>query len=104
MYAIVGGYIATYPMGGMTWHYLQYLLGLKKLGWNVLYLEDTGQWTYDLDEQTFTENPKKNIDYLSNLMSRFGLESNWSFRHINGDYYGKIKKLYCKLFVKQIFF
>ena len=39
---IVTGLIAQYPLGGMTWHYLQYLLGLTRLGHDVYYLEDTG--------------------------------------------------------------
>jgi hypothetical protein len=28
MTIVVGGYIVGFPLGGMTWHHLNYLLGL----------------------------------------------------------------------------
>src|SRR5206468_1575326 len=45
---IVTGLIAQHPLlGGMTWHYLQYVLGLARLGHDVYYLEDSGEWPYN---------------------------------------------------------
>src|SRR5690606_9266756 len=44
---IVAGLIARYPLGGMAWHYLQYVLGLAALGYDVHYIEDSGEWPYD---------------------------------------------------------
>ena len=41
---IVTGLIGQYPLGGVTWDYLQYVLGLARLGHDVYYLEDSGQW------------------------------------------------------------
>jgi hypothetical protein len=38
----VTGLAATYPFGGVFWDYLQYPLGLQRLGHEVLYVEDTG--------------------------------------------------------------
>jgi hypothetical protein len=38
---VVSGLIAQYPLGGMTWHYVQYLAGLRALGHDVFYLEET---------------------------------------------------------------
>ncbi len=38
---IVGGYIIGFPLGGMTWHHLNYLLGLHELGHEVWFLEDS---------------------------------------------------------------
>jgi len=43
---VVTGLIATYPVGGVAWDYLQYVHGLAALGHDVTYLEDTGQWVY----------------------------------------------------------
>src|SRR5687767_1899835 len=39
---VVGGYIVGYPLGGMTWHHLNYLLGLHAMGHEVWFLEDSG--------------------------------------------------------------
>lgn len=44
---IVTGLIGQYPLGGVTWDYIQYALGLKLMGHDVYYFEDTGQWPYN---------------------------------------------------------
>src|SRR6266545_2950184 len=45
---IVTGLIAQHPLlGGVTWDYLQYVLGLVRLGHDAYYIEDTGEWPYD---------------------------------------------------------
>ena len=54
MRVVVTGFVATYPVGGVAWDYLQYVQGFRALGCDVLYLEDTGQWVYDPVAQTFT--------------------------------------------------
>ncbi|MEK7276743.1 MAG: hypothetical protein AAB427_05285 [Chloroflexota bacterium] len=43
---VVTGLVATYPMGGLAWDYLQYVKGFHALGCEVYYLEDTGGWLY----------------------------------------------------------
>jgi hypothetical protein len=52
---VVTGLAATYPFGGVFWDYMQYFLGLARLGHDVLYLEDTGAWCYDPQAATFVE-------------------------------------------------
>ena len=49
---VVGGYIVAYPLGGMTWHHLNYLLGLAELGHEVWYLEDSGAYSYPYNPAT----------------------------------------------------
>jgi hypothetical protein len=82
---IVTGLIAQHPlMGGVTWDYLQYLIGLQQLGHDVYYLEDSGFWPYNIDggpsghdwaaaDSTF------NITYLAKIMERFGLRDKWAY-------------------------
>jgi hypothetical protein len=86
--AVVTGYIGTFPLAGMTLHYLQYLLGLERLGWTVSYLEDTGRWTYDPGWGTYTGESERNARYLSEVMEEHGFGSSWSFRSHDGRYYG----------------
>ena len=50
----VTGLAAAFPLGGVFWDYIQYLLGLHRLGHDVLYIEDTGKWCYDPIAQTYT--------------------------------------------------
>src|SRR6187401_181223 len=65
---VVTGLIATYPVGGVTWDYLQYVHGLAALGHDVTYLEDTGQWVYSPRLQTFTEACADNLAYLDRVL------------------------------------
>jgi hypothetical protein len=72
---VLGGYIVAYPLGGMTWHHLNYLLGLHELGHEVWFLEDSGaysvpynptNWTHDIDSSYGRR-------YLEETFARYGL-------------------------------
>ncbi len=77
---IVTGLIAQYPLGGLTWAFFQYVLGLTRLGHDVYYLEDTGQWPYNPLEGGISKDCAFNVEYLAGLMSRFGLADKWAYR------------------------
>ena len=77
---IVTGLIAQYPLGGVTWDYFQYVLGLARLGHEVYYLEDTGQWPYNPVEGGTAKEGEFNAAYLGALMDRFGLGDRWAYR------------------------
>ena len=70
---IVTGLVAQYPLGGVTWDYLQYPLGLARMGHDVYYLEDSGQWPYSPVEGGLAKQPDFNVGYLARVMERFGL-------------------------------
>src|SRR5437868_13937960 len=76
---LVTGLIAQCPMGGMTWHYLQYVLGLARLGHDVYYLEDTGMWPYNPGEGGLGKDCTFNVAYLAEVMGRFGLQDKWAY-------------------------
>ena len=77
---IVTGLIAQYPLGGVTWDYFQYVLGLARLGHDVYYLEDTGQWPYNPHEGGVSKGCEYNVEYLAGLMARYGLSDKWAYR------------------------
>lgn len=92
---IVTGLIAQHPqLGGITWHYLQYLLGLKQLGHDVYYFEDSGEHPYNLDggrsgNDWIASNCTYNTSYLSRIMTRFGLENKWAYQFPkNSEWFG----------------
>jgi hypothetical protein len=76
---LVTGLIAAYPLGGMAWHYLQYVLGLKRLGHDVYYCEDSGRAPYNPAEGGRTRDCSHNVDYLARIMACFGLADRWSY-------------------------
>jgi hypothetical protein len=77
---VVSGLIAQYPLGGVTWDYFQYVLGLARLGHDVYYLEDTGQWPYNPHEVGVSKDCAFNVEYLGALMARYGLGDKWAYR------------------------
>lgn len=76
---IVSGLIAQYPLGGMAWHYLQYLVGLSRLGHDVYYLEDSGQYPYNPHEQGLAKSCGFNVSYLSQMLTQYELGDRWAY-------------------------
>src|ERR1041385_8748158 len=73
---IFAGSIAQKPWhGGHTWVFLQYLLGFKKLGWEVLFLDELDpNLGVARDGQPCSVHVSFNASYLHCVMSRFGLQ------------------------------
>src|SRR2546426_111698 len=90
MRVVVTGLVATYPVGGVAWDYLQYVQGFRALGCEVTYLEDTGQWLYDPAAQTFTDDVRANARYLNDALASLdvALARCWSLRAPDGAYHG----------------
>lgn len=76
---IVTGQLAQYPYGGVTWFYLQYPLGLARLGHDVYYIEDSGQWPYNPIEGGLPKDCDFNVRYLDETMARFGMGDRWAY-------------------------
>jgi len=87
----VTGLAATYPLGGVFWDYLQYALGLHRLGHDVLYIEDTGRWCYDPHGETFVEDGARNARWLARKLAALEpeLADRWFFRDAAGSTFGR---------------
>ncbi|MDQ3681403.1 MAG: hypothetical protein M3378_12885 [Actinomycetota bacterium] len=83
---VVTGLIAQHPrLGGMTWHYLQYVKGLQAMGHDVYYIEDSGEWPYNWDggargDDWVERDPTANIAHLRWVMAGCGMDDRWSYR------------------------
>ena len=89
MKILFAGIIARHPFGGVTWCSLMYLLGLRALGHEVLYIEDTGECVYDPIQNARTTDPSYGTDYIQRSLEPFGLGERWSFVNYDGTYYGR---------------
>jgi glycosyltransferase involved in cell wall biosynthesis len=84
---VVTGLITQHPqLGGMTWHYLQYVVGLARLGHDVYYVEDSGEVPYNQDggasgTDWVAKDWARNVGYLAKTLARFGLEDRWAYRY-----------------------
>jgi hypothetical protein len=76
----IAGSIAQKPhQAGHAWQFLQYLLGFRRLGWDVLFidrLED--RQCRDAAGGPCRPESSAALRYLGDLMRRFGLERAWS--------------------------
>jgi hypothetical protein len=86
---VVTGLLGQFAFGGVTWDYLQYLLGFRALGHDVWYLEDSGAWPYDPVRQTYSEDSTHNTAYLGAIMTEFGFGDRWIYRNgATGVFFG----------------
>jgi hypothetical protein len=87
---VVTGFAANYPFGGVFWDYFQYVIGFRRLGCEVLYVEDSGRWAYDPQQETPVEDGSRNASYLAAQMERLGSEyaQRWFYRDAAGQSWG----------------
>jgi len=85
---VFAGIIARYPFGGVTWCSLMYLLGLRALGHEVLYIEDTGECIYDPEQNTRSLDPSYGTRYIHSALEPFDLGNRWSFVNYDGSHHG----------------
>ena len=88
MKILLAGIVARYPFGGVTWCSLMYLLGLRDLGHEVFYVEDTGECIYDPVQNALTENPAYGTACIRDALEPFGLGDRWSLVNYDGAYHG----------------
>src|SRR4029077_2118242 len=89
MRILFAGIIARYPFGGVTWCSLMYLLGLRALGHEVFYVEDTGECVYDPVLNTRSLDPSYGTHYIHQSLEPYGFGDRWSFVNYDGGYHGR---------------
>ena len=84
---IVLGYIVRGPMGGMAWHHLQYVLGLKALGHDVFFIEDSDDYPscYDPTRGVVDTDPTYGLKFAAQAFDRVGLGERWAYYDAHTD-------------------
>jgi hypothetical protein len=82
-------FVAQMPMAGIAWQALQYLVGLKELGYDTWYLENHGANPYDPRANSVMMDCSYNVGFLKDSIERFGFEDRWTYWDaINDVYHG----------------
>jgi len=93
---VVAGYVVRYPLGGMVWAHLHYVVGLDRLGHEVWFLEDAGGWDdpcYDPERRDMTADPRAGLAVLDTLIHDLGLGERWGYRDGTGTWHGPARGL-----------
>jgi hypothetical protein len=87
---IIGGALAQRPgRGGHAWVFLQYLLGFRRLGWDVLFLDRLdGEAEAEGSTSDGPWHAGRGVDQLARLMDAFGLGDDWAVCAGDGNFVG----------------
>jgi len=83
---VVTGYLVRYPIGGYAWQAAHYLLGLRALGHDVWFYEDTGlhAQAYNPTTNEFRPDYAYGICAAGDFLGRLGLGDRWVFTDVEG--------------------
>jgi hypothetical protein len=87
---IVFGILFWYPLAGVTYQFLHYLVALRRLGYDAYYVEDSGRWIYDPRINDLSPDASGNIDAVAPILEQHGFAGRWGFRgaYPDGQCYG----------------
>jgi hypothetical protein len=82
MIVVVAGVIGRQPLPGQVWYWLQHLLGFRRLGHEVYFLEESGDYAYTFDfeglEESHDERAAARV--LHRCLEPFGFGDRWAYR------------------------
>jgi hypothetical protein len=76
---IVLGATSYMPFAGVAFQTAQYLEGLRRIGFDVYYVEDHGYWPFDPESQEHSDDCSGTVRFIAGLMERFGLGDRWAY-------------------------
>src|SRR5215831_5592501 len=84
---VISGSMAQRPgRGGATWALLQYVLGFKHLGWDVLFLDRLEpEMCFTTNHQPCSLEESFNLRYFLDVTERFGLNRSFALSYNNNE-------------------
>jgi hypothetical protein len=78
---LVLGYLVRGPLAGHAWHHLQYVLGLRALGHDVYFFEDSDDFEscYDPTTHEITSDPTYGLGFAAGVFDRTDLSERWAY-------------------------
>jgi hypothetical protein len=97
---IVFGILFWYPLAGVTYQFLHYLIGLRRLGYDAYYIEDSGRWIYDPRINEFSPDATGNLELVVPVLQAHGFGDRWAFRgnYPDGQCYGMTESQILQLY------
>jgi len=96
---IVTGLVGQFPLGGVTWDYLQYVVGLAQLGHDVYYHEDTWSWPYHPLQNRATDDGTYSAQVIADFFQRYApaLIDRWHYFHLHTKSFGMTRESFSQV-------
>lgn len=95
---IYAGYFVRYPLGGHMLAELNYIVGLRRLGYDLIFVEESGStWAacYDPGRNEMTADPSHGIACLQKMLARYAPGVRWCYVDGRG-YHGLSARELCE--------
>ena len=88
-----------YPLAGVAWQTVHYVVGLTRLGYDVYYVEDSGASPYNPRIKSVVADCSYSVAFVQRLMERFGLGDRWAYwDSAHNLYYGLSREKLLRLY------
>ena len=96
----MSGILFWYPLAGVSYQFLHYMIGLRKLGFRVYYVEDSSRCVYSPEKREIVLDPRANIARVEPLLRAHGFGDAWAYRgaHPGGECFGMSRAQILKLY------
>ena len=86
---VLAGYLVRCPLGGYAWQILHYLVGLRALGFDAYFYEDTAYYGDCFDPVTGNMHvaPDAGVAFAAQFLAQFGFGDRWAFWDAEADRY-----------------
>jgi hypothetical protein len=97
---IVSGILFFFPLAGVTYQFLHYLIALRRLGYDPYYVEDSARWIYDPRSNDISGDASGNVAAVALQLEKFGFGDRWCFRgcYEGGQCYGLSERELAELY------
>src|SRR3954463_8367392 len=67
------------PLAGLAWQALHYVLGLRRIGFDACYIEDSCADPYAPRQQMIVADATYNVGFVKKMMERYDLHDRWAY-------------------------
>jgi hypothetical protein len=76
---VVMGFMGSMPIAGVIWQHVHYVVGLRRLGHDVFYIEDSARLPYNPETFEVTDEFNYAAQVLTRLAREFDFKSRWAY-------------------------
>ncbi|MGE0823755.1 MAG: glycosyltransferase [Candidatus Binatia bacterium] len=100
---IVLGLLGQFPLAGIAWQLIHHLVGFRRLGFDVYYIEETGATPYDPRVKSRVNDCTYSVQFIAESLRRMGLEDSWAYHDgLTGQWYGLLESQIQELFANAL--